>query len=422
MSIRTRPATKEYRDNYPFPERSPGTPKPWNWCPHCEKLVDADDVSDGSEVRCLGCLRVFTCVSFTDGTWRLDEPCPPKVAGDDAWWERAKMWEDVARQWQAASGRIAAKITGEPVLLATVEHVEELVDGLLKRVEGAERTAQGLDHINEELGDGCRCADLAAHPVAYLAIQEMRAQRAQAESHAARIDYCEKRLHAEQAHVAHLEHRIAVVIATSEQARDKTSKQDGVAASYEKCAGCEKSKRFIGNLEARIGLGIKADCAECQDLEGDSTRKPIRTDAEKAARAKAETECCLWGVNDPEELHLEDPDETIAEYIESIPEEDLPETITLHGYKRMAVTFPGGEKAWVERTIDEVVERLEEGYGDPGVPLGERFALTDEMRAAGQTFLRAILASYTPWACEEAYTEEVNVREWLRLRCRKGEP
>lgn len=44
----------------------------WNWCPHCKQLVDADDVHDGSEVRCLGCDRWYVCVSFGDGAhWEL---------------------------------------------------------------------------------------------------------------------------------------------------------------------------------------------------------------------------------------------------------------------------------------------------------------------------------------------------------------
>jgi hypothetical protein len=47
------------------------TKPPWNWCPHCKQTVDADDVRDGTEVRCLGCDRVYVCVAYTDGTWGL---------------------------------------------------------------------------------------------------------------------------------------------------------------------------------------------------------------------------------------------------------------------------------------------------------------------------------------------------------------
>jgi len=45
----------------------------WNWCDHCRQLVDADDVHDGSEVKCLGCERVYVCTAFDGGEWRLFE-------------------------------------------------------------------------------------------------------------------------------------------------------------------------------------------------------------------------------------------------------------------------------------------------------------------------------------------------------------
>jgi hypothetical protein len=59
-------------------------PVAWNWCHHCRQLVDADDIRDGSEVRCLGCRRTFVCVACTDGSWVLDEVQPeptPAVYG-----------------------------------------------------------------------------------------------------------------------------------------------------------------------------------------------------------------------------------------------------------------------------------------------------------------------------------------------------
>jgi hypothetical protein len=51
--------------------------KPWNWCPHCKQPVDADDVFDGTEVRCVGCDRIYMCCAATglDGShsWWLEE-------------------------------------------------------------------------------------------------------------------------------------------------------------------------------------------------------------------------------------------------------------------------------------------------------------------------------------------------------------
>lgn len=53
---------------------------PWNWCPTCEQSVDADDVFDGSEVRCFGCDRFYTCVQYVGGSWWM---LPVESADED---------------------------------------------------------------------------------------------------------------------------------------------------------------------------------------------------------------------------------------------------------------------------------------------------------------------------------------------------
>jgi len=62
-------------------------PTSWNWCPKCEQLVDADDITDGSEVRCHGCNRVYTCVFYENGSWGLvsaEDPADDKFVFDGA--------------------------------------------------------------------------------------------------------------------------------------------------------------------------------------------------------------------------------------------------------------------------------------------------------------------------------------------------
>ena len=60
-------------------QRASEAPKAWNTCPGCDQLVDADDVHDGSEVRCLGCQRWLVVVELcTDPPmWRLDPVTSP---------------------------------------------------------------------------------------------------------------------------------------------------------------------------------------------------------------------------------------------------------------------------------------------------------------------------------------------------------
>ena len=72
--------------NLPEDTTEPKQGTPWNWCQRCNQLVDADDVFDGSEVKCLKCGREFICVAFRGGTWALsaaiDSPPAPAPADD----------------------------------------------------------------------------------------------------------------------------------------------------------------------------------------------------------------------------------------------------------------------------------------------------------------------------------------------------
>ena len=54
--------------------------KSWNWCRWCKQLVDADDVHDGSEVKCIGCGRWFVVVTYQDGTASLESVRTRKAA------------------------------------------------------------------------------------------------------------------------------------------------------------------------------------------------------------------------------------------------------------------------------------------------------------------------------------------------------
>lgn len=56
-------------------------PRPWNWCHKCKQLVDVDGVSDGSEVKCLGCRRRFSVTYFDGGKWAL-LPLAAKYQGE----------------------------------------------------------------------------------------------------------------------------------------------------------------------------------------------------------------------------------------------------------------------------------------------------------------------------------------------------
>jgi len=47
------------------------TPESWNTCPSCKQYVDADEVFDGSEVRCWACQKWFLVDHLGGDDWRL---------------------------------------------------------------------------------------------------------------------------------------------------------------------------------------------------------------------------------------------------------------------------------------------------------------------------------------------------------------
>jgi hypothetical protein len=121
-------------------------------------------------------------------------------------------------------------------------------------------------------------------------------------------------------------------------------------------------------------------------------------------RADAEEICCFWGVNDPEDLSSEDPDEAIGDYLESLKREDWPETLSLHGFVRKKLEYRAG------RLIDQMLEDLDDEYSGEG---RESTEPNPAMEAAEKAFIADVLAEYKPWACEEVWQEDVNVLAWV---------
>jgi hypothetical protein len=122
-------------------------------------------------------------------------------------------------------------------------------------------------------------------------------------------------------------------------------------------------------------------------------------------REEAERLADFWGVNDPETLVCTMPDEAIGDYLDEC--EPLPETVTLQAFARMK---PG--RSDCGHPADDVLERLEENCGNPDTR--KAMEPTEGMKLAEVAFLEAILAEYKPYACEEIYSEEVDIYEWCK--------
>lgn len=90
-------------------------------------------------------------------------------------------------------------------------------------------------------------------------------------------------------------------------------------------------------------------------------------------------------------------DEEIADRIEW--------PVRVKEFRRM--TLPRAESI-AEDVLNEVLERLDEEYGDPD---GDYTSPTDSMRQMAEAFARSVLCQYTPWCCEPTGNEILVTRE-----------
>jgi len=114
-----------------------------------------------------------------------------------------------------------------------------------------------------------------------------------------------------------------------------------------------------------------------------------------------------WSVGDEEELYHHNIDEAIEAFIDDCHPDKPPEIIELVGYKRMEPKA----SSYTDRVLDDLLDRIDEEHGNPG---GDPNAATDKMHSAARVFVKAVLADYTPWACEPVVRQTVNTAEWMK--------
>jgi hypothetical protein len=120
-------------------------------------------------------------------------------------------------------------------------------------------------------------------------------------------------------------------------------------------------------------------------------------------------EVIWWGDDGCEVLTHADPDEAIEAHIDGWhpdPIESIGE-ITMYEYAPMKPTL-----SKCGSPLERVLEQLDEEYGDPN---GDGYEVTEAMKEAEQVFLKAVLAQYRPWACEQTGKKiTVNALEWVQ--------
>lgn len=110
----------------------------------------------------------------------------------------------------------------------------------------------------------------------------------------------------------------------------------------------------------------------------------------------------FWSATDDEILSHETVDEAVESFLEDC--DQFPETIEIRGYARMQ---PSPD---VLRPLEDLLEYLDEEYGDPDGPPTEA---TAKMKEAERAFINVVLQDYSSWACEQVTTEIILVNEWI---------
>ena len=85
----------------------------------------------------------------------------------------------------------------------------------------------------------------------------------------------------------------------------------------------------------------------------------------------------------------------------------LPDEIEIFEYARMEIRPSEHHE---DLAIEPLLASLDEEYGDPD---GEPTIESEKMSTAVFVFIKAIIAEYEPWACEQVSSKMINVREWV---------
>lgn len=86
-------------------------------------------------------------------------------------------------------------------------------------------------------------------------------------------------------------------------------------------------------------------------------------------------------------------DEHLSSSIEEVTDRATEgKPIEVHVFRRMKVN----PDRLAERTLERIIEDLDEDYGDPDNPT----ELTEAMKAAAKQFIEALLKEYVVWNCE----------------------
>jgi hypothetical protein len=122
-----------------------------------------------------------------------------------------------------------------------------------------------------------------------------------------------------------------------------------------------------------------------------------------------ERETIYWSCeNVDEQLRHTTLDEAVEDYLVDIDWSDEEATVRVFGYARVQVS------AHVRTGLEDILEAIDEEYGDPKNTRHIRDMITPRMGAAFEALVEAIEKDYEPWACEVVEERHVLVLAWVR--------
>lgn len=115
----------------------------------------------------------------------------------------------------------------------------------------------------------------------------------------------------------------------------------------------------------------------------------------------------FWGMEDEERLSCTEIGERVQKFCEDYEgDEPIPETIELIGFDSMKVN----EGSYAEWLLDNLLETLDEEYGDPD---GDGTEPTEGMKQAANEFIKKVFSEYHAWNCEIVCKKTVHIKDYI---------
>lgn len=119
-----------------------------------------------------------------------------------------------------------------------------------------------------------------------------------------------------------------------------------------------------------------------------------------------------WSCNrDADYLTHQSIEFAIDEFLEDVEPPEWPDEVVVYGFAPMEVRFSGYAR---DNMLDELVESLDEDYGDP-YGNSDDYRPSDAVKAKADELLRLMEAEYPCWTCEEVETVTVPLRDYVPL-------